>query len=122
MNHGEYGLSELRWRVSLAKRNQAPAQSGNGVDETFSVVAQAWAAVEPVGGLTFWNSTQTDSPVTHHVVLRWVDYIDNTFAVLRTTTTPGGKFRNEVFRVRRVGEWGGRKRFTILDVELEAVA
>lgn len=120
-DRGEYGITQLRWRVSIAKRVQTPSP-GNGIAENFNVLAQAWADVQPLGGLTFWSAAQTDTPVTHHVVLRWVDYLDNTFAILRTTTTPSGASRSEVFRVRRVGEWGGRKRFTILDVELETVA
>lgn len=118
---GEYGVSELRWRVTIAQRLHSPSPD-NGVQEKYRLIAQAWADVQPLGGLTFWNSAQTDTPVTHHIVLRWVDYLDNTYAILRTTKTPGGTLRSEVFRVRRVGEMGGRKRFTVIDAELELVA
>ena len=121
MDRSEYSISNLRWRVTIAKRVQTPAPA-NGIHERFDMIAQAWADVQPLGGLTFWSSAQTDTPVTHHIILRWVDYLDNTYAILRTSLTPGGVKRNEVFRVRRVSEMGGRKRFTILDCELELVA
>lgn len=113
-------VGSLRWRVRLARRRQSP-DAGSGIDERFEGLTAAWASVEAIGALTFWGAQQADSPVTHRIILRWVDYLDNTWVVLRTTKGPVA-FRSEVFRVRRVSEWAGRKRWTVLECELEEVA
>ncbi|HSS23995.1 MAG TPA: hypothetical protein VLL82_06245, partial [Mycobacterium sp.] len=53
---------------------------------------------------------------------RWLDYIENTFVIMRSTMRPtDGTLRTELFRVRRVKEIAGRKRFCEFEVELERV-
>lgn len=121
MDSGDYNIGRLRWRVTIARRRQSPAPD-NTIAERYEPLARASADIQPLGGLTFWTSAQTETPVTHHIVLRWVDYLDNTHVVLRTSQRPDGELRSEVFRVRRVSDMDGRKRFTVLDVELEVVA
>ena len=104
--------------------------STNGILETLINPREVWADVQPIGPMTFWGSMQTETPVTHRITLRWVGYIDNTWVVIRTSAPPTqqpapqtdqgyGQQRLEVFRVRRVLEIDGRKRFTGLDCELE---
>ena len=61
-----------------------------------------------------------DTPVTHLIRLRWADYVETTNVIMRTTTRPtDGTLRTELYRVRRVKELAGRKRFIELECELE---
>lgn len=114
-------VGRLRWPVTLATRTQTADPSGPGVVEVPTAPVVVWADIQPVGAVTFWNGQETDSPVTHRVFLRWHDYLDNTHAIYRTTKRPDGSERREVFRVRRVKEIGGRKRFALVECELETV-
>ena len=115
-----FSVGRLRWKVTIAQRNQTPATTG-GITEIWQTLATVWADIQPIGSLTFWAGMQTETPVTHRVIVRWVNYLDNTFAILRPTNGPNKVIRNEIFRVRRVADMDGRKRFTVLDVELEAL-
>lgn len=109
---------DLRWRVDVVQRSQTP-DGVSGVTETNTVVATVWVGIEAVGAVTFWAGQQVDTPITHRITLRWLDYLDNTHAIVRATTTPDGSTRTEVFRVRRVREIEGRKRFALIEAELE---
>jgi head-tail adaptor len=126
-----YDIRRLRWRVTIGKRAQDVAGFGNGVAETLINPVEVWADIEPVGGGTFWGSAQIDTPITDRIIIRWIGLIDNTWVVLRNTNpaiidqpplgTLGYFSRFEIFRVRRASELGGRKRFTMLEVEKERV-
>jgi len=126
-----FSVTRLRWRVRIGQRIQT-ADPTASIVEQFLGAREVWADVQPVGALTFWGSVQVDTPVTHRIIIRWVGYIDNTWAVVRETkpaslaplpqTAQGFETpRVEIFRVRRVIEIDGRKRFTGLDCELERV-
>jgi len=113
-------IGRLRWRVTIATRAQAPAPDG-GIAETYTRLQTVRADVQPIGALTFWGAQQTDTPVTHRIALRWLDGIDNTQAILRDTIRADQSVRTEVFRIRRVQELNGRKRFLAIEAELERV-
>ncbi len=125
-------IGRLRWLVTIARRDQAPSIEDAGVTETLVPVATARADIQPIGALTFWSAQQTDTPVTHRITMRWLDYIDNRHVILRQTgpivqqTSPAtdpyrqSSTRTEVFRVRRVKEVAGRKRFIEVEAELES--
>lgn len=116
----EIEVGTLRWQVQICTRVQAPAPGGTGIVETLSVVAIVHADIQPIGALAFWGSTQVDTPVTHRIVIRWQDYLDNTLVIVRQATRPdAGSTRTETFRIRRVKEIGGRKRFVEIEAELE---
>ncbi len=123
-------IGRLRWRVLLVTRAQAPQflnvdpGAATGIDETLTLPQPVQADVQPVGALTFWggNGEQIETGITHRIFLRWIDYVANADAVLRTTKRRDGTLRTETFRVRRVKEICGRKRFAILEVELERSA
>lgn len=85
-------------------------------------IATVRADIQPTYPTTYYNSAQVDIPITHLVRLRWCDYVENTHVIMRTTTRPSDETsRTELFRVRRVKEVGGRKRFVELECELERV-
>jgi head-tail adaptor len=116
---GSSGIGALRWLVTLYRRDQAPGP-GNAIAENLVPIATVHADIQPTYPTTFYASAQIDIPVTHLVRLRWADYVENIHVIMRTTERPTDQtLRTELFRVRRIKEVGGRKRFTELEVELE---
>jgi len=113
------GIAALRWRVTLYRRDQLPGANG-GIAEDFVPIATVQADVQPTYPSTFYNSAAVDIPISHLIRIRWADYVENTHVIMRTTTRPtDGTKRTELFRVRRLKEVGGRKRFAEFEVELE---
>lgn len=115
----EVAINRLRWPVYLANRIQIAQATGTGIDEVPADAILVHADVQAVGAVTFWNGMQVDTPITHRIFIRWVDAIPNIGVVIRQTLRRDGSVRTERFRVRRWKELGGRKRFTLLEVELE---
>lgn len=120
MPEQEIRIGSLRWLVTLAQRVQTP--SGTSITETIARPVQVHASIESVGALTFWSGQQVDSPVTHKIVMRFQSYLDNTYVILRETVLADGTPRTETFRIRRIKEIGGRKRFVEIEAELEKAA
>jgi head-tail adaptor len=113
-------IGELRWQLWLVTRTQIADPNGTGIIEFPTNASQIFAKIEAARPLTFYAARQTDTPITHMIWCRWRDYLDNTHAFLRQTISPlDGAVRTEIFRVRRVLEVGGRKRFLQLECELE---
>lgn len=115
------GVGSLRWLVTLYRRLQAPGPN-SAISETFVPLATVHADIQPTFPTTHYASVQVDIPITHLIRLRWVDYVENVVVVIRSTIRPNdGTIRSELFRVRRIKEVGGRKRFCELECELESV-
>ena len=112
-------VGRLRWRVVLATRAQVAQAQGTGINDILRNKELVWADVQPVGGLTFWGAQQTETPVTHTITMRWSDSLDQQTVIVRQIQLPGGQVRTELFRVRRIKELGGRKRFVAVEAELE---
>jgi len=115
-------IKRLRWPVRIATRQQLAQIDGPGIDEVLKDIQPVRADVQSLRAMTFWgvNGEQIDTPLTHAIVTRWLDYVTNDHIVVRTTFRRDGTPRTECFRVRRVRELG-RKQFTLLEVELEQV-
>ena len=118
----EVRVGSLRWPVLLARRTQVP-DGFTGITEFYEFGETVRADIQSIGALTFWTAAagleQTDTPVTHRIRMRWVDYLDQTQVVIRDTRRMDGSVRHEVFRVRRIKEMNGRKRFVEIEAELE---
>lgn len=115
-------IGDLRWRVTIANRLQVPSTNPDaGITETYAALQSVHASIEPTRESTFYDSIAVDRPVSHRITMRWLDHIDVTQAILRTTTRKDGSLKTEVFRIRTIGEIGGRKRFITLSCELERV-
>jgi hypothetical protein len=113
------GVGALRWLVTLYQRDQAPG-ANSGITESLVPIATVHADIQPTYPGTFYNSAAIDTPVSHLIRMRWVDYVETTVVVMRTTTRPNdGTQRTELYRVRRIKELAGRKRFCELECELE---
>jgi head-tail adaptor len=112
-------IGKLRWRVTLANRLQAPEATNAGILESYQQLITVYADVQGMRPTTFWQAQQTDTPVTHMITMRWVDYLSNTQAILRRTILRDNTQRYEIFRVRRIIEMGGRKRMVMIEAEFE---
>jgi head-tail adaptor len=142
------GIGSLRWRVTLYRRDQTP-DPGLGIKETLVPIATVQADIQPTYPSTFYNAVAVDIPVSHMIRCRWLDYVENTHVIMRSTlraieqrpaTWDQGvtvwddgaspwddprqmatdqRQRTELFRVRRIKEVAGRKRFVEFECELE---
>jgi len=142
------GIGSLRWRVTLYRRDQTP-DPGLGIKETIVPIATVQADIQPTYPSTFYNSVAVDTPVSHMIRTRWFDYIENTHVIMRSTLRPQDQIptiwdneatlwdspdgitswdvpesqsqrqRTELYRVRRIKEIAGRKRFVEFECELE---
>ena len=112
-------IGSLRWRVVIATREQAADPDSAGILERIAKKQTVSADVQPIGPMTFYAAEQVDRPVTHRIVIRWLDWVDTTCIVFRITKRPDESEMVERFRVRRVMPIDGRQRFLRLDCELE---
>jgi head-tail adaptor len=113
------GIGALRWKVTLYRRDQVPADD-LALQETLVRVASVSADIQPTFPSTFYQSTQVDQPVTHLITIRWQDYPPTIDVVTRVTERANdGSLRGELYRVRRTMELAGRKRFLRMECELE---
>jgi hypothetical protein len=110
------GIGVLRWTVTLYRRDQEPGPN-EAITETLVPIGVVHADVQPTYPSTLYNSTAVDTPVTHLITTRWLDYIETTNVIIRNTTWP--EPRAEIFRVRRAKEVAGRKRFCEFECEFE---
>ena len=112
-------IGSLRWQVSIATREQYPDPDSPGIIERLADEQTVRADIQPIGAMTFYAAEQVDTPLTHRIVIRWLDWVDATHVVFRVTKRPDGSAMIERFRVRRVMPLDGRQRFLRMDCELE---
>ena len=115
------GIGALRWQTTLYRRDQAPGPN-SAISETLVPLGVVHADIQATYPSTFYGSMQVDTPVTHLIRIRWFDYVPTIDVIMRSTERPtDNTIRTELFRVRRIKEIGGRKRFAELECELEHV-
>jgi hypothetical protein len=115
------GIGALRWLVTLYRRDQNPDTASTAIVETLVPIATTHADIVATYPGTFYNSVAVDTPVSHLIRMRWQDYVETTHVIMRSTLRPSdGTQRTELYRVRRIKETGGRKRFVEIETELEA--
>ena len=98
---------ELDRRVTIRRRVDLPG-ADMGLDETFPEQLDRWAKIEPVGTAVYAGSVQIDTAVTHRVILRYLPGLTNAHEVVHGTT---------VYRVQRITDMNGSRRWTVLEVE-----
>ncbi|WP_042956586.1 phage head closure protein [Pseudomonas brassicacearum] len=103
----EPGASELDRRITIRLRQDAPA-SDMGLEPIFTDEKQRWARIQPVGSAVYSAGLQIDSKITHRVTFYYLKGMSDAHEVLHGTT---------LYRVRRVTDMNGNRRFTVLDVE-----
>jgi len=63
-------LGSLRHRVTL-ERPELTTDTGGGADITWVKVADIWASIEPLSGLERFLDHQTQSVLTHKIIIRF---------------------------------------------------
>ena len=114
-------IGSLRWPLLIATRQQAADPNSAGILEKITDRQRVRGDVQPMGPMTFYAATQVDTPVTHKIFIRWLDWVDTTCVIFRSTIRKDRSNRLERFRIRRSMEVDGRKRFLRLDCELETI-
>ena len=112
-------IGSLRWRVTIATREQEPDPDSPGIVERLAKLQTVRADIQPIGTMTFYAAEQVDTPLTHRIVIRWLDWVDTSHVIFRVTKRPDGSDMIERFRVRRVMPIDGRQRFLRMDCDLE---
>lgn len=114
----ETAIGQLRWKLQLYRRAQVPAADGHRIAESLTHIADVWGDVQPTGAMAFYGSVQVDAPMTHRIRIRWRHDLDSRCQITRATTAPDGSSITEVFRIRRLNDLDGRKRFLNIEAEL----
>jgi hypothetical protein len=118
---GISGIGALRWPVALCERVQSPGPEG-AISERLVPLARVHADIQPTYASTFYLAAMVETPISHLIRMRWCDYLPLTHVIVRPTRRPNDDtWRGEIFRIRRLKEVGGRKRFAEIEVELERV-
>ncbi|WP_412526094.1 phage head closure protein [Burkholderia lata] len=100
-------IGALDRRVQLRERRDYPYRDAE-IESEFPKQRPRWAKIEPVGAAVYSGSVQIDEKVTHRIYLRYLDGITTDYEVV---------YREQVFRVKRVSDLNGARRFTVLEVE-----
>lgn len=103
----EPSAGELDRRITVRLRSDAPAPD-LGLDSVFSDQKKRWAKIEPVGTAVYANGVQTEVKITHRVILYYLKGMSDAHEVVH-----GGS----IYRVKRVADMNGSRRFTVLEVE-----
>lgn len=98
---------ELDRRILIRLRTDIPAED-QGLTPVFSTEKERWAKIEPVGTAVYNSGVQVDSKVTHRIILYLLAGMSEAHEVL---------YRETIYRVRRVSEMNGSRKFTLLEVE-----
>ncbi|GBR00528.1 head-tail adaptor protein [Acetobacter oeni] len=119
-------IGRLRWPLILATRQQAAQIGATGIDESLTNLQRIYGDVQPVGALTFWGTNGTvqqidEAQVTHRIFVRWTDALLNSEVFVRISKRVNQTDRMEIFRVRRLKELGGRKRFVCAECQMERI-
>ena len=103
----EPSAGELDRRITLRLRSDIPAPD-QGLDSLFTEEKKRWAKIEPVGTAVYANGVQTDVKITHRVTFYYLKSMSESHEVVHGGT---------IYRVRRVADMNGKRRYTLLEVE-----
>lgn len=98
---------ELNRRVTIRRRSDLPAPDMS-TETVFDAQIQRWAKIEPVGSVVYAGSVQIDAAVTHRVIVRFWDGLTDHHEVVHG---------DRIYRVKRITDMNGGRRFTALEVE-----
>ena len=105
-------IGELSTQVTLRLRSDVTGHANADLAAVFPVQKKIWAKIEPVGSALYAGSVQVDNALTHRITIRYRDGITRDWEVV----VEAGKSAS-LFRIRRSSHLGGKRRFTVLEVE-----
>ncbi|WP_339521817.1 phage head closure protein [Pseudomonas sp. EL_65y_Pfl2_R96] len=103
----EPSAGELDRRITLRLRTDIPAPD-QGLDSIFLDQKKRWAKIEPVGTAVYTAGIQTDVKITHRVTLYYLKGLSDAHEIVHGSI---------IYRVRRVADMNGTRRYTLLEVE-----
>lgn len=103
----------------IARRDQVPDPDSTGVLEPLAAGTLVHANIEPARPVTFYAAAQTDRQFTHMIYVRFLDWLDTSYVIVRDMRRTDGSVRREVFRIRRTLEVNGRVVHLQIEAELE---
>lgn len=107
MAYREPSAGELDRRITLRLRTDVAAPN-QGLDSIFTDEKKRWAQIKPVGTAVYTAGIQTDVKITHRVTFYYLKGISDAHEVVHGTI---------IYRVRRVADMNGTRRYSILEVE-----
>jgi head-tail adaptor len=113
-------IGDFRWMVTLSKRADLP-DDYTGVNEQYTDFYTCHANIVPVGTALFIQGVELGVSVTHRITIYWWDRLDEFTYVFRTTIRPDVSSKKERWKIMRAADLEGRRRFTILDCQIERV-
>lgn len=103
----EPSAGELDRRIKLRLRTDVP-KPNQGLGSIFTDEKNRWAKIEPVGTAVYAAGLQTEAKITHRVIFYFLKGISDAHEVVHSSI---------IYRVRRVADMNGTRRYTILEVE-----
>lgn len=99
---------ELRTRVVI-RPWQDESSGFASLTQVYGDPVGRWAKVIPAGAASYWGSKQVDTGITHYIVFRYLAAVSSEYVV---------EAKGERYRILRVKQPGGAKRWTWLECEL----
>lgn len=112
-------VGDLRHLVMLATREDVNNLQTTGITERYTDLFQTWADIRPVGTQTFINGFELGVAVTHRIIIRWYDRLDEFAYVIRLTKRMDNTTKQELFKIQRTADMDGKQVYSILDVQIE---
>lgn len=106
MDYPEAG--ELDKRVRFRRVRHLPIANG-GLEAEHPTSFDRWAKIVPVGTAAYLAGMQTDTKITHRILVRYLEGVESDFEIVRGAS---------VYRVQRSSPLKGGRDFTVFEVEL----
>lgn len=103
----EPSAGELDRKITIRVRTDDPA-GDLGLIPVFTETKRRWAKIEPVGTAVYNAGLQLERKVTHRITMYFLPGVSEAHEVLHGLT---------VYRVRRVADMNGSRRYSLLEVE-----
>lgn len=98
---------ELNRRITIRLCVDVPS-ADLGTEPTYPESFDIWAKVAQPGAAAYQGSVQTENTVTHYFTIRFRQGITADHEVV---------YYNQVYRIRRIRDLNGQKRFLLLECE-----
>ncbi len=106
-------IGELNRRVKILVREAKP-NDANGFSQATVEKDEVWGKLSVVGSGMYFGTKQVNSDVTHRVYIRSYEGRTRPQDLYGVTELV---IDEVLYRVRRVADAGGERRFTVMDVE-----
>ncbi len=88
----------------------------------YTLLSNVYAAIFPMGTQVFFDNVQTlgdDGAPTHRIYIRWLQGLTQYHIIECDVQLPDGSMTTDRYKILRLTDWKGRRRFTCIDAKLE---